>query len=231
MLLARQIIVVLTVLTGNRGLRFEALHLVPQFAADVLDPGQVVARVGQAALGFLASLLVLGDAGRFFEEDAQLVGLGLDDARNGALTDDGVGTRPQTSPEKEVGDVLAADLLVVDEILGLAVAGQHPLDRKLGVLRPLPGNAAQRIVEDQLDGGTRNRLAPAGAVEDHVLHRLAAQFGSLRFAEHPAHGIHHVRLAATVRPDDANQLTRQGNRRRIHEGFEASEFEFCQAHE
>ena len=230
LLLLRQFVVEFVVLAGDRGLCLEALHLGAELDADVLDAGQVLARVGDATLGFLAPLLVTGDAGGFLEEDAQLVRLRLDDARDHALADDGVGARAKAGAEEQVGDVLAAHLQVVDVVLGLAVARQHALDRELGVLRPLPGGTAERIVEDQFDGGTRHRLALAGAVEDHVLHRFAAQFGGFRFAEHPAHGVHHVGFSAAVGADDADQLPRQGDGGGVDEGFETGEFELCQAH-
>ena len=110
------------VLAGDFGLRFELFHLAAEFEADVLDARQVLARVLEAVLGFLAPFLVLGDAGRLFEEDAQVVGLGLDDARDHALADDGVGARPEAGAEEEVDDVLAADVQVVDVVVGLPPA-------------------------------------------------------------------------------------------------------------
>ena len=66
---------------------------------------------------------------------------------------------------------------VVDVVLGLPGASQQTFDRQLGVLRPLPGNAPERVVENEFDSGTRDRLATAGPVKDDVLHRLAAQLG------------------------------------------------------
>ena len=153
MLFARQFVVVFAILAGDRRLSFESLHLRTEFAAYVFDARQVLARVGDPVLCLLAPLLVLGDAGGFFEEDAQLVGLGLDDARDRALPDDGVGARSETCPEKQIGDVLAPHVQVVDVVLGLAAAREQALDRQLGVLRPLAGDAAERVVEDEFDRG------------------------------------------------------------------------------
>ena len=79
LLLARQLAVVIAVLPSHRRLPFEALHLDAEFEPDVLDTHQVVARVADAVLGLAAPLLVLGDAGRFFEKNAQLVRPRLDD--------------------------------------------------------------------------------------------------------------------------------------------------------
>ncbi|EXI64562.1 MAG: hypothetical protein AW08_03646 [Candidatus Accumulibacter adjunctus] len=228
---ARQLVVVLAILAGDTGLRFEPLHLVAQFDTDVLDARQVFARVGEPVLGLLAPFLVARDARRFFQEHPQLVGFRLDDARDRSLADDRVGARAEAGAEEQVGDVLAPHVQVVDVVLGLAATRQQALDRKFGILRPLAGEAPERIVEDQLDGSARHRLARARAVEDHVLHRFATQLGGLRLAEHPAHRIDHVRLAAAVRSDDADQLPGQRQRRRIDEGLEAGKFQSGETHE
>ena len=134
LLFMRQFAMRVAVLARHRRLLFQTPHLVAQFGTDVLDARQIVAGIGQAMFGFLAPLLVFGDPGGLFEEDAQLVGARLDDARNRPLADDGVGARAKAGAEKEVGDVLAADVQVVDVVLGLAAARQQTLDRKFGVL-------------------------------------------------------------------------------------------------
>ena len=139
---------------------------------------------------------------------AQLLGLGLDHARDHSLLDDRVGARAEPGAEEEIVDVAAAHRDVVDVVGRVAVARQHALDRELGVLAPLAADAARAVVEEELDRRAAHRLALAGAVEDDVLHRLAAQRGRLRFAEHPAHGVDDVRLAAAVGADDADELAR-----------------------
>ena len=100
-------------------------------------------------------------------------------------------------------DVAAAYRNIVDVVRRIAVARQHALDRDLAVLSPLAADAALAVVEMQLDRGAADRRPITGAIEDHVLHRLAAQCGGLGFAQHPAHGVDDVRLAATVGADDA----------------------------
>ncbi len=152
-LLAGQFFLQLPVLPGDTGLAFETLHLRRQFETDVFDAGQVLARIGQPALGFLAPFLVARHAGGFFEKNAQFVRPGFDQARDRSLTDDRVRAWSETGTEKQVGDVAPADVQIVDVILGLTVARQQALDRQFGVLRPLAAQAAERVVEDQLDGG------------------------------------------------------------------------------
>ncbi len=207
------------VLFGDLGLFGQMGELLFQFQANVVHAQQILARIADAQFGFAAAVAVFGNARRFFEEDAQFLRLGLDDARDHALLDDGVSARTQPGAEENIGDVLAPHVLVVDVIAGIAVALQHALDGNLGVARPLPGGLAQAVVENQLDAGARHRLALAGAVENHVLHGFAAQRGGPGFAQHPAQRVDYIRLAATVGADDADELPRQGDMRRINEGL------------
>jgi hypothetical protein len=59
---------------GHLGLLFQLFEVAAQLAQDVFHPGEVLARVVQAVFGLAAALLVFGDAGGFFEEQAQLLG-------------------------------------------------------------------------------------------------------------------------------------------------------------
>jgi len=215
----------LLVVLGDLGLRGELFDLAPEFALDVLDAVEVVARVLQPRLGFLAALLVLRYAGGFFQVAAQFFRLGLDQPRDHALLDDGVGARADAGAEEEVGDVAPPHPHVVDVIGGIAAAVEHPLDRNFRVLRPLAGGAPKFVVERQLDRGARRRLAAGGTVEDHVLHGFAAQMSGRRFAEHPAHRVDHVRLAAAVRPHHAGQLRGDGNHGGVDETLETGQFD------
>ena len=126
-------------------------------------------------------------------------------------------------------DVAAANRDVVDVVSRVAVARQHALDRELGVLAPLAADAPGAVVEDELDRRAADRLALAGAVEDDVLHRLAAQRGRLRFAQHPANGVDDVRLAAAVGTDDADELAGRADRRGVHERLEPGELDLGEA--
>src|SRR4030095_12428935 len=177
-----------------------------ELVANVLDAREIFAGVREAPFRLLAPLLVLGNAGRFLEEHAKLFGLRLDHARDHTLLDDGVCARTQSRAQEEVVDVAAPDRDVVDVIRRVAVAREHALDRDLRVLAPLTADAAQAVVEMELDRRATHGLALARAVEDHVLHRLAAQRRRLRLAEHPAHGVDDVGLAAAVGADDTHEL-------------------------
>ncbi len=225
MLGKRQVGLQLLVVLGDFGLRGELLDLGPEFALDVLDTVHVAARVLQPGFGFAAALLVFGHTGGLFQITAQFLRLGLDQARNHALLDNGVGARADPGAKEEVGDIAPPHPHVVDVIGGVAAAVEHALDRDFGVLRPLAGGAPEFVVERQFDRGARRRLARARAVEDHVLHGLAAQVLGRRFAEHPAHRVDHVRLAAAVRPHHAGQLRGDRNDGGIDETLESGKFD------
>ncbi len=201
-------------------LAFQLFQVGVQFAQDVFHAREVFAGVVQAVFGFAAAFLVFGDAGGFFQEDAQLFRARLDDARDHALADDGVGARAQAGAEENILDVAAAHRLVIDVVSRGAVARQGALDGDFGELAPLAGSLAVGIVEHQFHRGAAGRLAMRGTVEDHVLHRFAAQFGRLGLAQHPARGIDDVGFAAAVGADHADQLTRHLEVGGIDEGFE-----------
>ena len=207
----------LVVLPGDLRLFLEFRELVAELLPDVVDAREVLPCVSDPAFGFAAALLVFGNARGLFEKDPQFLGLGVDDARNHPLLDDRVRARAEAGAEEEIVDIAAANGNVIDVVRGIAVAREHPLDRQLGVLAPLAADAALAVVEKELDRRAPDRLAIAGAVEDHVLHRLAAQRGRFRFTEHPAHGVDDVRLAAAVGSHDADQLPGCPDRRRIDE--------------
>ena len=174
--------------------------------------------------------MVAGDASRLFEETAQFLGLCLDDTRDHPLLDDGVGARPQSRAEEEIDHVAAAHALPIEEIAGFAAADDHALDRDLGESPPGAGHAAVGVVEDELDARARQGLSLVRAVEDHVGHLLAAQGGGAHLAEHPAHGVDHVRFAAAVGPDDAHQRAREHERGRLDEGLETGQFDLDESH-
>ena len=69
------------------GLAFEAIHLRGQLGLNVVNTRKIFFGVGETTFGVFAPLFVARHASGFFEEHAQFLGLGLDDARNHALLD------------------------------------------------------------------------------------------------------------------------------------------------
>src|SRR5262249_2353455 len=100
----------------------------------------------------------------------------------------------------------------------------------LGVLRPLAGGPPQVVVEEKLDARPGDRLAQGRAVEDHGLHRVAAQGRGPRFAENPAAGVDDVRLSAAVGPDAADQCPGTVYSGGIDEGLETGELDLSEPH-
>src|SRR6185295_3280758 len=86
------------------------------------------------------------------------------------------------------------------------------------------------VVEVELDRGARMRRPVARAVEDHVLHRIAAQRRGARLAEHPANGVDDVRFSAAVRPDDADELAGNVDAGWIDEGLESGQLDLRESH-
>ena len=80
MLLERHIDLQGFVLTRHLGLGFELFQVGIEFPQDVAHTGQVFTGIGQAVLGFAATLFVFGDAGGFFQKQAQLFGFAFNDA-------------------------------------------------------------------------------------------------------------------------------------------------------
>ena len=215
---------------GGLRLPVEMLQRLLDFLAHVVQAIEVLARRLDARLGLLAALLVLRDARGLLEVHAQVLGPRLDDLGNHSLLDDRVAARAEARAEEHVDDVAAATARAVEVIARLAIAADAALHRDLGEPRVLAGDQTIGVVEDELDGGRADRLAPAGTREDHVREVVAAQAARGRLAHHPADGVDDVRLAAAVRTDDARHVRGQVQRRRIDEGLEAGQLDRGQTH-
>jgi len=211
-------------------LPFQVFELLFDFVAHVAHAVEILARRLDAAFGFLAALLVLGDAGGFLEMIAQLLGIGFDELADHALLDDRITARTKAGAEENIGDVAATAAHAVQEILRLSVATDDALDRDLVVARVFADDEAIGIVENELDHRAADGLASRRSGEDHVGQRIAAQAARRAFAHDPADRVDDVRLAATVRADDARHVGRQMQRGRIDERLEAGQFDRGQAH-
>lgn len=69
---------VFLVFLGRLGLAMQALQLALQLFAQVGQASEVFVGTADAVFGLAAALLVLGDAGRFFDKVTQVFGLGFD---------------------------------------------------------------------------------------------------------------------------------------------------------
>ena len=194
------------VLLRDHRLRLEFVEVGRQLSDNVFHPDQVLARVMKPGLGLAAALLVLGDTGGLFQKDSQFLRLRLDDPGNHPLPNDCVGPRAKPRSKENILDIAPPGGQVVDVIAGRAIAGEYPLHGDFAVLAPLSRGTPVGIVEDQFDACPAARLAVGRAVENYILHRLAAQLRGPRFTEHPAHGVDDVGFAASIGSHHADQL-------------------------
>jgi len=216
---------VFLILLGGLGLTVQTFELTLKLFTQVGQTRQVFVGAADAVFGFAPTLLVLGDARRFFDKVAQVFRLGFDQLGDHPLLDDRVAARAEAGAEEDVGDVATAALGAVEEIAVLAVAGDLAANGNLGVRRVFADQGAVGVVEHQFDARLAHRFAAGRAVEDDVGHRLATQVLRRTLAHHPAYGIDDVRLAATVRPDDCRHVTGEVHRGRVDEGLEPRQFD------
>ena len=181
-------------------------QLLVDFLKQVVQSVEILARVPDTLLGFTPARLVFGDAGGLFQEDAQIFGLGLDQARDHALLDNGVAARSKPRAEKDIGDVASAAAGVVQEIGRGAVARYLATNGNLVIAGILAADGAVAVVEGQFDAGVSHRLAACGTVEDDIGHRVAAQVLGGHLAHDPAHGIDNIGFTAAVWANHPDQI-------------------------
>ena len=173
-------------------------------------------------LGVATPLFVFGDACSFFDIYSQLVWLGLNQAGDHALLNNGVAAWPQACTQKDVGDIAAATFIAIEIVVGLTIAGNFTLDTNLIVGGVLANNATIGVIKNQLDAGLPHRLATAGAVKDNIGHIFAAQILCRALTHYPAHGIDYIGFAAAIGPDNGTEIAGKVDIGRVHKGFEPS---------
>ena len=218
------------VAASRLGLALELFKLFIQFISQIPDSVEIVLSMSNPDLGFPAAFLVFGDARSFLDGGAQGLGLGLDQARDHALFDNGVAARPQAGAQKQVGDVLAPTTGTVEIIVRLAVAVDLALDRDFIESRILSAQRSLAVVEHQFNGGLPHRFAGTGAIENDIGHGIAPQMLGGAFTHHPAHRIDDIGLATAIGPDNAHQVAPEQYRGGIHKRFEAGQLDLGKTH-
>ena len=194
---------------SHLGLAFELFQIGVQLPQNVFHTGEVFAGVTQAVFSFASTLFVFGDASGLFQKQTQLFRLGLNDAADGALPNDGVSPWAQTGAKKNILHITTTHGLVVDVIAAGAVACQHPLDCNFSKLVPLPACTVGCVVKHKFHTGAARGFAAGGAIENDVLHGLTTQFTGTTLTQHPANGIDDVGFTAAIGADNAHQLAWQ----------------------
>ena len=205
----------------------QAPDLALYFGDQILDPLQVAGRFLQAALGRLAPIAVEPDPGRLLEQRPPFFGPVGEQPLDHLRFDDHAGVAAESGAAQQVLDVAEPDDCAVEQVVRLAAAREAAGDLNLAIG---DRQVAVGVVEEERDLGHVHRPACGGALEDHVLHLAAAEEASRLLAEHPAHGVGDVRLAAAVRADDGGDAVLEGERDRVGEGLEAGEFQLRQLH-
>ncbi len=128
---------------GLRRLPLQRIHLPRDFVEDVVDACQVQLGVFQSRFGQPLARLVLGDAGRLFDDGAAIGRLAAQDLADASLLDDGVGLGAKAGAHEDVLNVAQAAELAVQQVLAFAGAEQAARDLDLaGLEGPLEFAAA-----------------------------------------------------------------------------------------
>jgi hypothetical protein len=216
---------------GLAGLPVEGVELLAQLEDDVGDPLQVVAGGLHLPLGGLATLLVLGDSGRLLDHRAAILGPGRHDLADAPLLDDRVGGATHAGAEEDVVHVEEPRRGAVDEVVRLAGAVKPSPHGDLGESLEGGGQLGGAVVlEGDRHLGQRERGLRLRPVEDHVLHRAAAQPERRLLPQDPADGVGDVRLPAAVGPDDPGHALVEDDDRPVHEGLETHHLQTANPH-
>ena len=180
-------------------LQREATNLRAELTEKIVDASQVLLGAGQAPKRFVLADLEILYPGRLLEQLASFFGSQREGRIHGPLADDDQGARAELSSREQLDEVAQTNAGPIDEVLGLTRAVSPPPDRHLA---EVDGQPAIGVVEGHDHLGQAGRLALLASREDHVV-RASGPKGPVRLlAEHPAHGVGHVRLAASIGADD-----------------------------
>src|ERR1700733_13994027 len=211
-------------------LTLEAVDLGVDLPQYILDAGEIVLCALQPKLGFVPARVEAGDARRLLEDETPPLGRGGNDLANLALAHERRRARPGRGVGEQELHVASAHLLAVDAVgrTGVAFNASCDLDG-LGIIEG-GRRATVGIVEQEPNLGVVARGTPAGACEDHVLHARAAHVLERALAHHPAQSFDEVRLAATVRPDDAGQSGLDSELSAVAKALEAGQAQALELH-
>ena len=212
-------------------LLLQAFHLAGELADHVLDAGEVGFGRLQSQFGFVAAGMQAGDAGGVFQHAAALLGLGLDDLADLALVDEGGRARAGRGIREQDLHVAGAHVAAVDAIDGTGLALDAAGDFQELAVVDGGRRGAIGIVDRHHHFGVVARRAVAGTGEDHGVHVGGAQRFVRGLAHRPAQRLDQIRLAATVRTNDAGEAGFDHEISRFDERLETMEAKTRQLHE
>ena len=170
---------------------------------------------------------MLEHASCFLDDSAALFRSGLEDRRESVLADDHVHFAADTGVAQQLLDIEESARLVVDGVLGAAIAEENARDGDLGVL---DRQCTVGVVNGERDLSATQGGATGGAGEDDVFHLAAAQALGTLLAHDPRKSVDDVRLARTVGADHTGHARLEVQGRGRGERLEALEGQILKVH-
>ena len=205
-------------LSGPLTLLPQGLHLELQLGDLVVDPDQVLVRMGQLPLCLLLPVAVARDAGGLLKDLPAVGALDGEDLVDLALADDGVALPAQAGVHEQLVDVLEADGAAVDIVLALPGAVIPPGHHDLALIH---GKDVAGVVQDEGHLGIPRLAALSSAAEDHILHLPSPQGPGGLLPHDPADGVGDIGFSAAVWPYDGGDVLPKGEHRLVRKGLEA----------
>ena len=202
-------------------------HLACYLVQQVVESRQIRGRLFEAPLGAAAPVAVQAHTSSFLEEFAPVVRAVGQERVDHAALDHHTTVGTESRPADEVVDVAQAAGSPVQEVLAFAGAREAACDDHFCERN---GELAVGVLKMQRHFREVYRPARRGPLEDDFLHLRAAQEPRPLLAEHPAHGIRHVRLATAIWTDDGCDSRAEVEVRGIRERLEAVQLELGQPH-
>ena len=198
-------------------LPFDLLH-------DVADAHEIPLHVFKLSPRLALAVAVLRDARRFFKIKAAILRLAVQDLIDAVLTDDAHAIAPESRIGEKVADILQATARFIDEELALTRAEKTARHDDFMVIN----GHIPFIFKEERDFCNAHGTPRRTARKDDVLGLRTAQGAHILLAEHPAHRICDVALAAAVRPDNRRNARMELDLDFIGKRFEAVGFEAFQ---
>ena len=208
-------------------LPLERTYLPLHLFHNVREPQQIRLRGLQLAQRLALLRLVFRDARRLLENRPPILGARRQDHVDLALLHDRIRRAADARVHEKLLDVLQPARRFVQQVFAAAVLENTPRDRHVMPVQPellLAFGKGHRNLRHP-DSGARIRAA-----ENHVRHFAAAQRLRRLLAQHPAHGVEHVRFAAPIRPDHRSHAAMEFHLGFRGERLEAEEFEGLEIH-
>ena len=211
---------------GLFGLTRQLRQLRGELFDHIVDAQQVGLGILELELGFVAALVEARNTGRLLEDATSVLGLGIDQLADLALTHQRRRMCAGRGIGKEHLHVAGAHILGVDLVGRADIAGDPAGDlQRIGIVET-GRRQPVGIVEKQCHFGKVARRPRRSPSEDHVFHAAAAHCLGTGLPHHPAQRLEQVGFAAAVRPHHAGQPVLNQQVGRVDKALEACQTQF-----